>query len=141
MTDLDLDAIQARADAATPGPWHLDDEHIGVWTSAVDAPGGAICEPSDPYPRGLNHPLENMRFVTHARQDIPALVAEVRRLRDQLAYEERNQDFIWAHLKQLIADERLTEDLEDLIKEDSYLHGLMDAHSDKVAGRKWGDPE
>lgn len=81
MTDLDLDAIQARADAATPGPWEFDDEVLGVWTAADGALGGGICDPHDEYARGLNHPLENMRFVAHARQDIPLLVAEVRRLR------------------------------------------------------------
>ena len=50
---LDLEAIKARATAATEGPWEWDDPTIG-------------------------------QFLAHAREDIPALLAEVERLRGQL---------------------------------------------------------
>ena len=45
MTDLDLEAIKARAEAANGGPW------------------------------------KDAEFVAHARTDVPALIAEVKRLR------------------------------------------------------------
>lgn len=137
MSELDLDAIQARADAVTPGPWCVEpwsDDYSSVMAISCETCGITICRTDQPA-------RDDLLFIAAAIDDIPALVAEVRRLRDQLTRAEHDQDLIWAHLKQLISDERLTEDLEDLIKDDSYLHGLMDAHSDKAAGRKWGDPE
>ncbi|MHB8406220.1 MAG: hypothetical protein ACYDCJ_12435 [Gammaproteobacteria bacterium] len=63
---LDLDAIEARANAATPGPWDTD-EYDGGLRSTVTA--GPIT--SD----------EDYDFIAHARTDVPALIAEVRRLR------------------------------------------------------------
>jgi len=50
---IDLDAIEAMANAATKWPW-------------------------------VTSPMRNMDFVAHAREDIPALVAEVRKLKVQL---------------------------------------------------------
>jgi len=68
---LDLDAIEARANAATPGPWKRTGVDVmcylpvhtvmygrrdGEWQSRV----------------------ENQVFIAHARADIPALIAAVR---------------------------------------------------------------
>jgi hypothetical protein len=50
---LDLDAIEARANAAMAGPWHWDAHRVPT-----------IAE-----------------FIAAAREDVPALVAEVRSLR------------------------------------------------------------
>ena len=83
MSALDLDAIQARADAATPGPWvsrtcepcaardrldltiwgHGDREMIANWSEQDEFYSG------------------DAEFIAHARTDVPALVAEVRALR------------------------------------------------------------
>ena len=63
---LDLDAIEARCEAATEGPWHKD----GIYR--VFAPTGQIVAYS------MNS--ANREFVQHAREDVPALLAEVRRL-------------------------------------------------------------
>ena len=74
MNDEQLQAIKARANAATPGPWecHNDDFvvvlHDGVWHT-ISIP--------DTSP--------NAAFIAAARADVPALVAEVERLRAQLA--------------------------------------------------------
>jgi len=83
MTDLDLDAIQARADAATDGPWTLHrtstlyiNGHTGYYLRRDDQPGQIFpltCLPGD------------AEFIAHARQDVPDLVAEIRRLRAELA--------------------------------------------------------
>jgi hypothetical protein len=72
MTDLDLDAIEARAAAATDGPWevHPDDADL-VW---LPGRGYFLCEM-------LTAAETNGSFIAHARTDVPALVAEVRRLR------------------------------------------------------------
>jgi len=83
---IDLDDIEARAEAATPGPWnwevHLNDTEIDFapgeqafyWTWEVGGEnaelGGAEFE--DPAP--------NVAFIAHARTDVPALIARVREL-------------------------------------------------------------
>jgi hypothetical protein len=56
---IDLEAIQRRVDAAAPGPWRT-------------APG---------------YDSPNDEFIAHAREDVPALIAEVRQLRKQIADE------------------------------------------------------
>lgn len=59
ITETELDAIEARANAATPGPW--------------DEPGFSALDACD------------ARFVAHARTDVPRLIAEVRRLQSENA--------------------------------------------------------
>ncbi len=77
MTDLDLDAIEARANAAAPGPpwgWAVSDDRRWVDVTA----------------RGHDRVIATTydddlaAFIAHARTDVPALVAEVRRLRESL---------------------------------------------------------
>ncbi|MFH9062189.1 hypothetical protein ACH4GM_13345 [Streptomyces coeruleorubidus] len=68
--DLDLDAIEELCAAATPGPWfvrNLDDDH------AMNLVGVGTVEDTG---RG-----ENAAFIAMAREAVPRLVAEVRRLR------------------------------------------------------------
>lgn len=73
LTDGQLDAMQASADQATPGPWEI----IGgyQYVTGVDVVIGAIDE-------GCIR-LRDAEFIAHARTDVPALIAEVRRLREQ----------------------------------------------------------
>lgn len=79
MTDAELDEIEARAAKATQGPWavrkgyHRDTglsvEFVCSRVLGVDLysdEGSSACDDA---------------FVTAARTDVPALVAEVRRLR------------------------------------------------------------
>lgn len=84
MKQLDLDAIEARANAATPGPWIVAPELVGPDGQGVYHAEslGPICEVGDPYPRGDNHPQENMAFIAAAREDVPDLVAAIRRVLD-----------------------------------------------------------
>lgn len=76
MTEDELVQIEQRAGAATAGPWHLAmhcDEHgedatrANVEAGAVDVANGVL--------------NDDAAFIAHARGDVPALVAEVRRLR------------------------------------------------------------
>jgi hypothetical protein len=127
LPDADLDAIAARAAAATPGPWywtvpaHTGDAHTavsGALRTHSPAPrplpdGTLFHDPSVLVPmarlRGDPDWLERFHkanaqgqtalqvgmecfareedkaFIAHARADVPALLAEVRRLRQQLA--------------------------------------------------------
>jgi hypothetical protein len=67
---LDLTAIRKRAESATEGPWEWDES-----SNCIDAPGFEVCIDA------MNHDAE---FIAHARQDVPALIAEVERLRESL---------------------------------------------------------
>ena len=73
MKPAELDEIEKRAKAATEGPWSR-------WEGAlswVEAAGGAKIT-------GHGLTSENALFIARAREDVPALVAEVRRLREDL---------------------------------------------------------
>lgn len=67
MTDEELKAIEARANAATPGPWMK-----GVT-----------------YDHG-----RNAEFIAASRTDVPALAAEVRRLKEENASMGKDWDML-----------------------------------------------
>lgn len=78
---VDIEAIWIRERAATEGPWshHLIEERKD-WRTVLSArPGGPIdvCE-IVPW---MGHLEGNAEFIAHAREDIPALLLEVARLR------------------------------------------------------------
>lgn len=73
---IDKQAIKARLDAATPGPWkHFvwDQEHL-----VRDGNGRCIVDAV-----GLS--LPNANFIANAPTDIGALLAEIERLEGELA--------------------------------------------------------
>lgn len=85
MTEDELDAIEARANAAQPGPWPLPGERMSPGGSGgpnYDERLPLDHEGCDVWPW---HTDENMAFAYRARDDVPALVAEVRRLRDAIS--------------------------------------------------------
>lgn len=94
LTPERLAEITARADAATEGPWLKDElrdgslivcvERVQVSVSDGEARlfGALIFEAGHATPR-------DVEFVAHARQDVPALLAEVDRLNARVAELER----------------------------------------------------
>jgi hypothetical protein len=76
MTEQELQEIEQRAAAATPGPWR---KGIGNSSREVCSQWPAPCHL---IVEGYNS--DDLKFCAHAREDIPALVAEVRRLRAAL---------------------------------------------------------
>jgi len=86
MSDLNLDALAEKANAATPGPWLVAPEVCGPEGMGVyNEDGGPICEVGDPYPRGKNHPTENMRYIAAFSPDVAlALIARIRQLEGDL---------------------------------------------------------
>lgn len=90
--------IEARVNAAARGPWTLDDAEswdVVVWSSEPDP------RPDDPEgtelamnigadvvrvgsPCGTND-IANGTFIAHAREDVPYLISEVRRLESALS--------------------------------------------------------
>ncbi len=92
MTDtapqpLDLEAVKARCEAAKPGPWKWETKYVapdpdpGDGDRDLHGPSGPVayysqsamwCEDAD------------AEFIAAARSDVPALVAEVERLRTEV---------------------------------------------------------
>lgn len=89
MTNEELDAIESRASAAIPGHWTAGE--IGVVTTDAKvserydqvASVLPICDR-----KGHCYQDDTTRFIAHARADVPALIAEVRRLRAEAAESE-----------------------------------------------------
>lgn len=84
MTEpLDLDAIEKRAEAASPWPWRSDDlRHRNGGRFGIRA-AGSLAGIATVLADG-RHPAEDAAFIVAAREDVPALVAEVRRLLEAL---------------------------------------------------------
>lgn len=104
MTDIDIDAIRARAEAATKGPWGVGkrrelDDLVDTYELEITSPSTNSDEPEAielaiirycaggyRYPHGAAK--ADAEFIAHAREDIPALLdllaerdAEIKRLR------------------------------------------------------------
>ena len=87
MTNEQLQAIKARCEAATPGPWVAGREadfmrpmqsfNVGLTRKAFDE------SPLNSWDQWE----ANAIFIEHARTDIPALLAEVERLRAEVAFD------------------------------------------------------
>jgi hypothetical protein len=101
VTGLDLDAIEARANDATEGPWHCRYVHEADYDVCIR--GGldhvtilAGTEPTDPDDvllygqNGATH--EDGKFIAHAREDVPALLQRVRELERQVIGKDRHID-------------------------------------------------
>jgi hypothetical protein len=98
MTDEQLSEIEARANAATDGAWNKCGAsdgrcECGLIHGQLPADG---CDPFmfayEPTDGVARIPMRdedhaNIDFIIHARSDVPALVAEVRRLRIELSFE------------------------------------------------------
>lgn len=84
MTPEELQAIEERANAATPGPWVNQEMEIIIEKAAW--PWNLIADVF------LNN--ADAAFIADARADIPALVAEVRRLQDDAQRLEHYRQFV-----------------------------------------------
>lgn len=112
LSDAELDLIERRAEAATPGPWFvrfLDDINamglIAVSTQPDTGQGErwpdfdqwtiiAATLVQEPRYADIEDGRwdENARFIAAARSDIGRLIDEVRRLRGQVAAESATTD-------------------------------------------------
>lgn len=90
LTPAALAAIEARVAAATPGPWayepHGDtgDYGVGVLLDDDDNPVTGyqecgVCVVAEPVAPEVSH-HSDADFIAHAREDVPALLAHIRRL-------------------------------------------------------------
>ncbi|MCX5365885.1 hypothetical protein OG864_45125 [Streptomyces sp. NBC_00124] len=84
LTDQQLDDIEQRANAATPGPWEEHEEYGPHFYAYLRGP----------YLRGVGtlnfgdgeDAAADREFVKHAREDVDALLAYIRRLQGQRKY-------------------------------------------------------
>lgn len=93
MKEAELKAIRKRAEAATDGPWR-----VGCGSVETDSPehqsvsswwGGTsnnICNLNDGEYIENSNEDSDAEFIAHAREDVPALLAEIERLRKQFEY-------------------------------------------------------
>jgi len=92
MSNGDLDAAERRADAATPGPWKSyvegrdhDSGDSFIRTGDPDLYISYGEWPEDQRRVNEQRRANDMDFIAAARQDVPRLIAEVRRLRKRLS--------------------------------------------------------
>jgi len=94
MNAEQLNAIKERAEKATPGPWFFD---VGRKERLDCRP--AVIEHFD-YDHGESFihgdiaDITDAEFIANAREDVPALVAEVERLKDENSSFKRSLEYI-----------------------------------------------
>jgi hypothetical protein len=107
LSEAELSAIESRAATASPAPWgwwEIKDSSAGwqgpdlvSWCGGGELPTNRIWGLSHPdndlgmgpqvleFPEGAPLPsAEDATFIAHAREDVPRLAGEIRRLRTQL---------------------------------------------------------
>lgn len=88
LTDVELDEIRDRVNRASVGPWHTEPWNTLAngylygpakihWHKQPDT-GLMKCFP----PTSFRY--EDAEFIAHARQDIPLLLAEIERLKNEM---------------------------------------------------------
>lgn len=112
---LNLDPIKARANAATEGPWKFTPKILGIKNTTVMAGGEQVGY----FSVGQAQP-HDAEFIAAARTDIPALIAEVERLRHQLSHVEVDRD----HYKNQSAE---VERLRAIVGRVREVHAPIDA--------------
>ena len=82
MTADERNAIRARAEAATPGPWRVgsvETWHVYVPCSTCIGPERVLLRFNEHFPHGAE-----AAFIAHAREDIPRLLADNDALRAEV---------------------------------------------------------
>lgn len=84
MKPVDVEAIRARANAATAGPWeaYLDPE-VERYDPAVCANGRVVARLE------AETEWDDVQFIAHARQDIPAMLEEIEALRREAEHHRK----------------------------------------------------
>lgn len=95
VTDaLDLDAIEARANAAPKGPWAWQANEKGYPQQIVGNDDGLILVAETFI--GPEHFPSEAEFIAHARTDVPALIAALREAEAKLAAIRAHLDHVYA---------------------------------------------
>ena len=79
LTEEELNTIEERANAASPGPWSAyADQNEPAWQVIGSRYGPIDVARIPPW---ITHVEPNAKFISAARTDVPRLVAEIRRQR------------------------------------------------------------
>jgi predicted RNase H-like nuclease (RuvC/YqgF family) len=123
---LDLQAIKARAEAATPGPWTQGKGEAKDFISAGGELGFRLQINPTSWQKFAT--TETAAFIAHARADIPALLAEIERLRKTNELLEKSVDILQNRLEVRAEEvERLTAEIEKLKGDVTDLYNFRDA--------------
>jgi hypothetical protein len=90
LTIEQIEAIRERAKKATVGPWYFDGQYELYATS--DGLGPVKL-------RNRLYPRNNFEFIANARQDIPALLAEVEYLNGVIGSLRASLGEIWHYVE------------------------------------------
>ena len=93
MTQAELDALKALADAATPGPWLTNGWYDGIRYSILFSANERFTETL-----AYNLNREDAAFIAATRAAVPALIAEVERLRADNAQLQQQRHALRAEL-------------------------------------------
>jgi hypothetical protein len=81
MSEEELNAIEARANAATAGPWAYTPAYINAGKEDIALLYTAFGDGTEDEP--LPNAANNAAFIAHARNDVPALMAYIRDLQTE----------------------------------------------------------
>jgi hypothetical protein len=116
MTPEELQAIKARAEAATPGPWKVETGSYTGWdwligSSGFDGKNYSVHLTTDSIHASqlYGDASTDAAFIAAAREAVPELVAEIERLR--AALEEINNQHPAVYFKDLVE----AEDMPDAV--------------------------
>jgi hypothetical protein len=87
ISDDELQAMQDRADAASKAPWQsfVEGRDMGCGSTFIRIGGVDDCEEDMYVSRDDTRTSDaDLDFIAAARQDVPRLIAEVKRLRGEL---------------------------------------------------------
>lgn len=90
LTEEQLAAIKARAEAATPGAWGIEHVERRIW-----AGNERVCFL---FGQDRRQNENNGVFIAHAREDVPALLAEVERLRAAVGRLREREEWFITHI-------------------------------------------
>lgn len=104
---FDLEAIKKRCDIATKGPWMVHQEIGGVDSPALD-------DPDANWQVAKVARAEDRKFIARARKDVPELVAEVGRLREELEQCQRSGIVAYMEMEVELHTDQLRDEVTSL---------------------------
>lgn len=100
LTDEQIAEIRARAEAATPGPW--SNTYFGGRCQTVTKQRPGMTKLSIANCSASLNGEADATFIAHARQDVPALLADREELQRQLAETRERANQIGAEMRMLV---------------------------------------
>ena len=90
MTEAEVQQAEERAEKATPGPWEHATDYLGDGVFQERVGGFAIIRSIGNTMKEANRLMTDADFIAHSRADVPALCAEIWRLKKVIIEGEPN---------------------------------------------------